>query len=542
MTKDSTNQAAPETASFESTHPERRNRNLWIAVAGVGVLWLQFLAYLRYNWSPESSYNYGWLVPPLAILLLYTRVQEPHPAGKDQQHIRRTHTSYLILAIAILLFALSCIAIELNPYWRLPLWIAGIALVTASLTVPFQAGGFPLVRKSAFPLVFALTMIPWPRGFEKSVIDTFTGFVTNVSVASLQIIGQPAEKFGHIIQIGATSVGVEEACSGIRSLQGLAMLALFIGGFLNLKTSGRIWLLALSLCLAIFFNLIRSVTLSLIAINGGDESFDSWHDKLGYLAFGIGLLTLLGVASQMSTKRRAVSPLPAAAKPGLPAHYSYATLAFAFAPILIVKTWYAEPPQDDASKTSWIVDVEGYATDAVDVVKLPIHKRIEEALGYDYGHHFAATNSRNNIATEVWYYGYHEDSKGKSLSAYGHSPLFCMTASGASLLEKQSPLLVDLGALTIPFHHFVFRLPNGQQSQVFWCLWDDLLKGAPESATSQFRLSQLYSVLERKRSFKRKVALLGVPTDDPILARNEIRTLARDLFLLQKDDKTFRFR
>jgi exosortase len=88
------------------------------------------------------------------------------------------------------------------------------------------------------------------------------------------------------------SVGVDEACSGIRSLQSTVMATLFIG-YLTLKSRGlQLALLLSGIVLAICGNLIRSLYLSLSANAKGVQAIEKVHDTAGW---SILLFTALGV-------------------------------------------------------------------------------------------------------------------------------------------------------------------------------------------------------------------------------------------------------
>ena len=50
-----------------------------------------------------------------------------------------------------------------------------------------------------------------------------------VTVGALNLLGITAVQRGNVIELQTGSVGFDEPCSGIRSLQAVLMLALFLG-------------------------------------------------------------------------------------------------------------------------------------------------------------------------------------------------------------------------------------------------------------------------------------------------------------------------
>jgi exosortase len=108
----------------------------------------------------------------------------------------------------------------------------------------------------------------------------------------LNLIGVAAQRVGSLIHLPGGTVGIDEACSGIRSLQSTVMATLFIGHL----TLRRFWLQAIlfaaGILLAIVGNVGRSLFLSLMANAHGVQSLDRYHDTAGW---SILLFTAAGV-------------------------------------------------------------------------------------------------------------------------------------------------------------------------------------------------------------------------------------------------------
>jgi exosortase len=87
---------------------------------------------------------------------------------------------------------------------------------------------------------------------------------------------------------------VDEACSGIRSLQSTVMATLFIGALTLKRGWLRVFLLAAGMSLAVVGNLFRSLFLSLTAHSRGTDAMKATHDMAGW---SILLFTVVGVAA-----------------------------------------------------------------------------------------------------------------------------------------------------------------------------------------------------------------------------------------------------
>ena len=141
----------------------------------------------------------------------------------------------------------------------------------------------------AFGFLFLVIALPMPSIVQGIVINGLQNFVSIVTVEVLNLMGTPAKQIGSLIELPSGTVGVDEACSGIRSLQSTIMATLFIG-YLSLKNLGsKLFLFIAGIVLAVIGNLIRAIYLSHIANVSGIEAVDKFHDSAGYsiLAFTV---------------------------------------------------------------------------------------------------------------------------------------------------------------------------------------------------------------------------------------------------------------
>ena len=53
----------------------------WFPVAVFALVWLEVVSRLRFEWSVNPQYGYGWAVPILAAYIFYRRWQNAPPAG-----------------------------------------------------------------------------------------------------------------------------------------------------------------------------------------------------------------------------------------------------------------------------------------------------------------------------------------------------------------------------------------------------------------------------------------------------------------------------
>ena len=272
---------------------------------------------LRIDWTINDQYQYGWFVPPLALALLALRWPDrpaPHPGGT------RAHGWLLgTLAAACLFLLLPLRLIEgPNPDWRLIYWLHAGLLTALSLGLAGWCGGWPWVRHFAVPVGFLLLAVPWPSGMEQDIIQGLMRAVAAMAAEIMNLLAIPAEAQGNVIRVRDQLVGVDEACSGIRSLQTMLMGGCLMGELSRLNVPRRCALLAGGLIIAMAANVFRSSLLVWIAARHGIAALEKYHDLAGMSVLFIVFAGLFWLNSRLShgqTRRPGTGSAPAETLP-----------------------------------------------------------------------------------------------------------------------------------------------------------------------------------------------------------------------------------
>src|SRR6202171_695101 len=279
-----------------ATGPDSK-RSSWsfaIAIVCFGLLRLETIKHLNGEWSFNPQYAYGWSVPVLALYLFWKRwATRPAPAPPGQRMF-----AIALLFFCALIFLPARFLSEANPDWRLLSWAFSLTAVIISATCIFLAGGRPWLRHFAFPIVFFLVAVPWPTHIEQFVVQNLMHAVTAINVAFLNIAGIPAVQKGNVIEVGTGLIGIEEACSGVRSIQATLMVSLFLGELYSFKVLARMILVFAAGVLAFFCNLVRTAILVWVGAHKGIKAIETWHDPAGltillFCLFGLWALSLI---------------------------------------------------------------------------------------------------------------------------------------------------------------------------------------------------------------------------------------------------------
>ena len=341
-----------------------------VAGAVFGGLWCMLIERLAQYWVVEPEYSFGWLVPILCGYLFWLRWRSRPAPGAPKVGLARC--VFWVTALGLLPIWLI---VQANPDWSVVAWLLAGQTVILSLCVIYWCGGRAWLSHFACSICLILAAVPWPTFLENGAVHALTRLSTLVTVGALNLLGITAVQHGNVIELQTGSVGLDEACSGIRSLQAVLMLTLFLGELYRSSFQRRYALVVIGAAIAFMCNSVRTICLAIAAAKQGNESVANWHDPIGYALMIACFLGVLAAARVISGR---LATLPPAVKTR-PAHYPYRLLVGLGGWILFVfagtEIWYrAHTP---AQTTKWSVSWPVHKAEFVDI---PITKSEADAL------------------------------------------------------------------------------------------------------------------------------------------------------------------
>ncbi|MEI6342282.1 MAG: exosortase/archaeosortase family protein [Verrucomicrobiota bacterium] len=247
----------------------------WMPGAVVVVWWIWELSF---HWASLVEYKFGWIVVVLAGFLAWERWPTKPPMRPGGQ--------VMVVGVLGLCGFLMVLAAELYRIGlaRTPTQAMLFSLGCASFVIAHMLSllGWQGTRHFLFPVLFFFVAVPIPKFFWNPVVFGLQHFVASLNVEALNLLGIPAIQQNHVIQLPNTTVGVDEACSGVRSLQSSIMAALFIGDLTLRRVGWKFFFLAVGVLLAVMGNFGRSFYLSLTAHKGGPDALKAVHDSAGW--------------------------------------------------------------------------------------------------------------------------------------------------------------------------------------------------------------------------------------------------------------------
>lgn len=510
---------------------------LWPAAA-LSCAWALTLRACWWEWNLNPQYNYGLLVPVLTIMLLTRRW--PDRPRQVRPTRAGTLSAVLVLAMAATLLAsLQPLAVS-NADWRMVPAIAAASAAAFTMALVFLLGGAPWLRHFAFPVVFFLVAVPWPRPQENAIMSWLMAHNTSLCVEAMQWLGYAAEQRGNLIAIPGSLLGVEEACSGIRSLQSMIMVSLAIGEFFRLACAGRIVLLALGVGTALAGNAIRSLTLSVAACRGGSGAVDTIHDITGLavLAAASALILLAGrlmaPAKTAPTARHADFTLP---WPASTARKTAVALLCLWAAALAGgEAWFRWHEGAAASPPPiWTLSEFRAAENSREV---PLAERTLDILLYPDTARSEQWRDENGWQWQSFYFHWPPGPTSVQSAFIVHDPRVCLGAAGFELERPLPDWTAEAGGFRIPFRRYLFR-DRGRPVHVFHAVVGDDGTAASADAASGFDAKvRLHNLREGRRNQGLRVLEFAVRGPlDPSAAEDALQAwLARRIVADKRSD------
>lgn len=472
----------------------------WVPTAALlGLLWLLIFNQQRLEWTVNVVYSYGWAVPVLALYLLWERWGS-RPAAHAP-----ARPAWLLGVAALLLAAYLPVRViqEANPDWVKINWTLAALGVSLSFLALTSLGGWRYARHFSFALFFCFTALPWPVWMETWLLQELMRGNAAICAELLTWFGTPAIAQGNLIQVADRWVNVEEACSGIRSLQTAFMMSLFLGELHRLTVLRRIGLVAASFGLAFVINVLRTMLLTSLTA-GAAGAAERWHDTVGVVAMILCLVALWGLSEWFRPRRAARLPVATTDatvefhRRPFPRWFAAAGLGWLVAAELLTHGWYAWHESRVPPAVAWHV---AWPDDAPQFQRGEFAERTLALLKFNAGT-TASWSADGGYPWQMYALDWAPGRVSKYL-AQSHYPTVCLPATGLTLTAELGGWECEVNGLRIPFATYLFN-QGGRDVYVFHAIIED----RPLAKDEVFTYEQVGS-MERLRSVWRGERNLG---------------------------------
>lgn len=453
----------------------RAGKGRYPAVLALGVVWVLAVRVAWPEWEMNPQYQYGLAMPFLCALFFVLRWRD-RPAAELAGGLAAIAAA-VVLGISTLLIAAIQPVFEANPGWRLLSALALLAATAWTMSVTFFAGGLPWFRHFAFPSALLLAGIPWPRGVEDGVMRVLIQANSGIVVEVLQWCGYAVQRQGNLIQLSGGLLGVEEACSGIRSLQTGIVAALSYGELLRLCAGRRWMLIGVALATTLAGNTLRLILLALVATNKGFGAEQAWHDPAGIMIL-VTTIIAIGVAGSFLGGKAGVSTPSVIAGPDFLARWNPLLLASAVvlaASWVGTEAWYRAHERAGEATLEWSLTSQSASGKAK---ALKMSERTLDILRFPEGFSESWVDE-GGLRWQAFYFHWKPGKVGAQIT-HTHTPTACLAATGMILEQTYEPLLYEKGGLRMVIDAYRFR-DKGRPLYVFHSISEDLSKAGDEA-------------------------------------------------------------
>ena len=283
-------------------------------LAALAILAGALVVHLWPAWNADPDLSQGLLMPAVCAFLLYLSRR-----SGTERFLAEGPAFALASGLGSAALAGLCLAglLAVTVDW-------GSAIVTFCLTSSFALLGcaclcafsgrdsrlVPLNWTALSAALLWPLCSPLPPGTYSRITLGLQLWVSANVMRVLDLLGIAAHRQGNIIELARGTVGIEEACSGVRSLVACIFAGVLFSATLARRPWARVSLIGLSVPLALAMNFLRSLLLTLL-VNAGVRVEGLWHDATGYLVLVVTAALLLSLAISLEARDAGVRPAPA---------------------------------------------------------------------------------------------------------------------------------------------------------------------------------------------------------------------------------------
>lgn len=267
-----------------ATRTEGSARARWLAwaVLIVAVAWLYgpVLIRLAGDWRADESYSHGWLIAPIAAGL----------AWRDRTRLRLAPRQPSALGLVIVIGSLAMFAAGMIGAELFTTRASLIGVVAGTIVFLW---GWQHFRLLWFPLAYLILMIPLPAIVFDRLTESLQLVASGLGEHLLRTADVPVFREGNVLTMSTITLGVTDACSGIRSLMSLVAVSSLVAYVYEPTLARRVIIAVSAVPLAVALNGMRVAVTGVAASRfGPDLARGMVHEASGWVIFVFALAGL----------------------------------------------------------------------------------------------------------------------------------------------------------------------------------------------------------------------------------------------------------
>lgn len=290
------------------------------------IILMSVLCLMNYEtWSNRMDYSFGYLTPIFVAYIIFDRKEnilaffsKTNPQTSENQILKTICNIFFVamlicsaLVIVLFLLAFAFTGQKGGTFFGASFGIVWYCFASFYFMAKTNENSslkeqLKFASLFIFPCFIWLVSTPLFGAGEELISIKLLSIVASITYKLMDALGFVVTLRGNALEFPNGSVGVAEACSGIRSLTA----CIFAGSFLAAAMLNKIWkkiaLVVISMFFAFLFNLVRALFLSFWAYENGPNSISGTvHDAAGYFVLGMTVVGLLILVSLFN-----INPVP----------------------------------------------------------------------------------------------------------------------------------------------------------------------------------------------------------------------------------------
>lgn len=321
--------------------------------------------------APQEDMSFGWYVPLFSLYVVWTER-------------RKILDSLGAPSWAGLLAALPFLALGFLGVRGVQLRFEIVAFVGLLITVPWAFFGKETAKAVLFPALFLLFCIPLAT-FLDVVTVHLRLLASSTAFAVARGVGANIVQQGTMVGAadGSFAIDVADPCSGLRSLFALMALTAGYAYFTQPTWLRRGILFAASVPIAILGNVMRILTIVLVAnFASSDFATGFYHDYSGFVVFAVAILLMVAtgeLVTRLFERKEVDSRQPASdsrqsgvdgrqSKSGLRISSSLPVAVLAFALVVPMMFFQAATPDVTVAEAPnvHLADIPGFSSEVLE--------------------------------------------------------------------------------------------------------------------------------------------------------------------------------
>lgn len=262
------------------------------------LLYVPVLGQLASVWWNDPDYSHGLWIPLIFGYLVWMKkdqlsqiVAAPNPWG-----------AALFAAAIVLLFAGQ--AVYITGWGTGGLFVKGVSFIIACSGLVLLVLGWGFLKALILPLIYLFLMLPLPGVLYDAITQPLQTYASKTATVVLYLLKIPVLREGNILIFPGMRLGVEEACSGIRSLFSLLTVGgAFVLLFMVQRQGWQRLLFFLSAVpIAVVTNALRVTVTGVMAYHIGLAAAEGFFHEFSGGAIFIFASILLGIEFYLVNK------------------------------------------------------------------------------------------------------------------------------------------------------------------------------------------------------------------------------------------------